>query len=128
MDNLRHATIFRDDVLQWAKRTNVYALPELRGIVRDWWRENERFFKEKNYKAVKPGRDLPKTASLNGVPEEGGAATPASTPVPAPVPVMSGSPEVPAKHRNSRWMWIATTAFAVLLGGWRLLHRSRHES
>ncbi len=90
--NLQHATIYRGEVLKWAKQTNPYDQPALRSVMRDWWRENERFFKEKNYQAVKPGRPLALPAPVqseppnNSLPAQPGTLPPASAPSPSPQP------------------------------------------
>ena len=90
--NLQNATIYSDDVLQWAKRTSPHALPQLRATMRDWWRDNERFFKEKNYQAVRPGRNVPREESK-------GAATPVQ-PEPLASPPRAGeTPLLPAPSR-----------------------------
>ena len=39
--NLQQASIYSEEVLQWAKQTNPYHQPAIRGVMRDWWRENE---------------------------------------------------------------------------------------
>ncbi len=72
IENLKHSTIYSDDVLQWAKRTSPHAFPELRAVMRDWWQENKQFLKKKNYQAVRPGREVPKVGTADAV-----------TPVPA---------------------------------------------
>jgi hypothetical protein len=123
--NLQNATIYSDEVLQWAKRTSPHALPQLRAAMRDWWRENERFFKEKNYRAVRPGHDVP-------LEETKFAATPVQA---APLASLQGADEtplLPAPTRVSRpaasaptleppppggLLWAVAAAAVALLAG-----------
>src|SRR3989442_1768339 len=46
---------FSADVINWGRRVdlreNNWSLKELRDSLREWWPQNERFFKERNYKA-----------------------------------------------------------------------------
>lgn len=84
--NLQNSDIYSDKVLAWSKRLNpddwIGPLP----IIRDWWRENERFFKEKNYKAVQPGRD-PKPATDMGSTEPPPGASANTTEPVRPTPM-----------------------------------------
>ncbi len=125
--NLQHATIYSDDVLEWAKRTSPYALPELRAAIRDWWRENERFFKEKNYKSVRPGREVtnfatspPAAPSLPG-PRADGAVSPDNTPL-AATEVRHG---VEPSHPSMISLGIGVIGIAGLIGGLLFFLKSR---
>ena len=55
---LQNSAEFNEEVLNWARRLNAYDLEKAREILQEWWRENEQLFKDKNYKAVKPGREM----------------------------------------------------------------------
>lgn len=108
MENLQHSTIYREEVLQWAKRTNADALPELRGVMRDWWRENERFFKEKNYQAVKPGRTLALPSPVSPEPQ------PKSPSVQPATPSLS-LPPAPLSQPTLNYRWKPAAIIAALL-------------
>lgn len=64
IENLRNATIYQPEVVQWAIQTNNYDYPALRGVMREWWRANEWCFRGKIYESVKPGRPLPKRVQV----------------------------------------------------------------
>jgi len=56
---------FSKEVNEWATRNFKYdprlhfvSMPERRASLRKWWKENEHFFKSKDYKSVKPGDEL----------------------------------------------------------------------
>ena len=51
---------FNSEVINWARRLpgQIKTFLDVRDVMREWWRANERFFKERNYKAVQPGRDI----------------------------------------------------------------------
>jgi hypothetical protein len=53
----------------------------MRDVMRKWWKENEKFFREKNYQAVRPP-DLD-------------VSQPRGTPAPSPVPHTKASIEIP---------------------------------
>ena len=62
---LAESPSFSTAVNEWAKRNFSYdanrrsiSLLEHRTLLREWWKQNGRFFKAKNYKAVKTGAEL----------------------------------------------------------------------
>ena len=113
--NLRQASIYREEVLQWAKQTNLYDQPAIRGVMRDWWRENERFFKEKNYLAVKPGRALePLHPPLSPDPQPKTVSVPSGTPHPPLAQAASPAPS-PLLQRNPTNDWNLVAVIAALL-------------
>ncbi len=55
---LEKSPVFGDEVRNWAKLHWRVTSQQLLPVMRQWWKENEPFFKEKNYRAVKPGIDI----------------------------------------------------------------------
>ncbi len=55
---LETSPVFSDEVRKWAKVHFGVQTQLLLPVMRQWWKENEPFFKEKNYRAVKPGIDI----------------------------------------------------------------------
>ena len=104
---LGQSPAFNADVTAWARRNIVVSTLLRRDAMRDWWRENERFFKAKDYKAVRPGRDIALTNSPEGrqalidrgfmKPDGTPAATapPAATPAPPTTPQAASLPPTP---------------------------------
>jgi hypothetical protein len=96
-------TEFSEETIAWARRlqsrshrwdeTSGTSLPAYlaeRELMRDWWRENEGHFLRRDFKAVRPGRELPepKTATTEASaqkPVELGEAA-ASRPLPSTPP------------------------------------------
>jgi len=128
MENLHNSTIYRDEVLQWAKRINIYDVRPLRPVMRDWWLANERFFKEKNYKAVQPGRDL--------AIQQTNASPPPMQPTPVadshPSPKSSQTPPPPqnqsAEPSSILAVLITTLCAAFLVTLWVVSHRGKRPS
>lgn len=116
---------FSGEVTNWARRvddlrqTNWGPLKELREVLLEWWPENEQFFKERNYKAVQPGRDV--------FSQETKVAKPLDLPAPPDgisalgnSPNVSASPmAVPADVSNNGRLFLITSfaLFSALLGG-----------
>lgn len=112
---------FQGEVIDWARKlpSQSTTLTDLREVVREWWRANEQFFKEGNYQAVKPGRELakeePKVEQPPG-PPAALASTSSQQPArpsasPAVVPVAESSPSSPGL------LWTAAAAAVALLVG-----------
>lgn len=84
LETLAYSPLFNGEVINWARRLQGETpTPEVRGIMRDWWKENEKLILKENYKAVKPGRDLanpPVVTKIVNVPID---APPSSAPEPA---------------------------------------------
>ena len=134
--NLQNATIYPDSVLQWAKRTSPHALPQLRTAMRDWWRENAQFFKERNYKAVKPGREVALVENKPAAHPAGvKRAAPESRSLPpyangVPSPNVSAAPTEEATHEftstSSEWTFAAIAAGCLVLLGALIFFWKRH--
>jgi hypothetical protein len=116
---LKGSPAFRREVIEWADalqpETDQQVI-EQREIVREWWRENERFFKEHNYQAVKPGRELVKEEPRVEQPPAPAAAI-ASSPA-KPLSQPSASPSVAQSSAPSSALLVtgAAIAIAALIG------------
>jgi hypothetical protein len=112
---LGNSPSFNSEVIQWAQNINRpnghIEYPEIRAVMRDWWRANEQHFKAKNYKAVQPGRE-PKVIPPPPVVEELSIPTtvPPSpeTPIPAKSRAATSTPQLQA---DSSWF-----GFVILAG------------
>lgn len=107
LEILRNAPEFHEDVINWARRLDDQRPEEERVILREWWRANERFFLEKNYRAVRPGRDLPAPSDPPPAPDlpaqpAASVAAPPSSRAPATVERDAASPAWP--------IWVAAAA------------------
>lgn len=127
--NLRQASIYREEVLQWAKQTNLHDQPAIRGVMRDWWRENERFFKEKNYLAVKPGRALEPLHPVLPDAQPKPLSVQSGNPQPPP-PQSAPATPLPSPESNSARHWSTTAIITALLaflgiGLWLLKQRRK---
>ena len=117
--NLQNATIYSDDVLQWAKRTSPHALPQLRAAMRDWWRENAQSFKEHNYKSVKRGREVPLVEKKAAEPPAaaGPVVPEPRRPSSAPLPSTPAAVAVESPTPSAAFLWTgAGVAIALLVG------------
>lgn len=107
---------FDSDVINWARRvrTQIRTLYDVRDVMRDWWRENEKFFKERNYQAVRPGRDIKPVAEAELAAEV--PTAPATTPEPVSpksMPVASTPGESPTP--SSGFLWTCAAGAIALL-------------
>ncbi len=118
---IRNSPAFSADVINWARRFPKSDTPpteELREIVREWWRAHEPFFREKNYKAVQPGRDLKPDPVPDLTPEV--PASPPATPAP---PILASKSSAatpatsPAEIPSNALLWTGAVAAFVLLAG-----------
>lgn len=111
---LGNSPSFSPEVIQWAQAINRPSgghieYPEIRAVMRDWWRANEQHFRAKNYKAVQPGRE-PKV-TLPALADEPPSAAPFVTAPPAtPLPPAPRIIDPPA-DADSSWLGLA------ILGG-----------
>ena len=112
--NLQNATIYRDEVLQWAKGISPYNQPAIRGVMRDWWRENEHFFKKKNYQAVKPGRPLELPQPVHPDPQPNSPSVQSGTPQP-PLAQSSPAASSPSLQLSPTYRWKLMAVIAALL-------------
>lgn len=92
---LGNSPSFGPEVIQWAQRINHpgghIEYPEIREVMRDWWRANEHHFKAKDYKAVQPGRE------------------PKVIPPPEPIEVVTAPAETPAPAASGPPKTVTTT-------------------
>ncbi len=102
-----------------------------RNILREWWRANEHFFAEKNYKAVRPGREMPQPKgelAASAIPEE--PATHIAVPTAIPAFPSGEISKRPADATTFTWMiWTAAgTALAatIIIVLFRTTPRSRN--
>ena len=113
-----------DQVRSWAEEQHNLARERLdmydsaRGIMRQWWKENEQVVRKREWAAVKPGQRLE-------LPEETNVTPPKLSLSPKPVENVSKPPqEAPQKERRStaatasesspQWLWFASGAAAIL--------------
>lgn len=120
LETLGNSGLFNEEVINWARRfKGEMPTPEIRDIMRDWWKENEKLILDENYKAVKPGRDLaipPVVTETVVVPID---APPSATPSPAAAESAKTEkpPEAPVETRqvspakSNSWL-----AFGILGG------------
>jgi hypothetical protein len=125
---LKNSPDFSDEVRQWAqKQSMVDGGVDYREMMRDWWRANEKFFKEKNYQAVRPGWDwLQKVqddaaaadAAYEASQKKNAAVVPTPAPLPAtprPLPVPTPTPAPLEEPTHSyRGLIIAVLCLAIL--------------
>ena len=116
-----NSSAFNSDVINWARRFGeATPLDELRGIMREWWHANEALFREMNYKAIQPGREL-KAEPQPDLPMEARAA-PDASPAPrisAPATVASApaaSAAEPSAPSTALLVTVAAAATALLAG------------
>ena len=84
-------------------------LPKNRTILRQWWRANERHFRERNYQAVQP----PSETSILPPPGDAPPRSPDTQPPATPPPNASTAPEADAK--NSSLVAVLITALCASL-------------
>ncbi len=131
LEILRNAPDFHEDVINWARRLDDQQDSEERAILREWWRANEHFFAEKNYKAVRPGRDLPQPAgelAASASPEEPATRIAVPTMLPA-LPLGELSTEQTDATSFTWMIWTAAgaaLAAAIIIVLLRTTPRSRH--
>lgn len=124
--NLQRATIYPEEVLQWAKKTSPYDQPAILGVMRDWWRENEQFFNEKKYHLVKPGRTRPPLHPPNPEPPTNNASvqvdtsgpslTTSSLPAPStPVPPLAEGSAPVVERKSPVWPWVVGIAALIAI-------------
>ena len=109
---------FDSEVINWARRLppQIKTYTDVREVMRDWWRENERFFKERNYQAVQPGRDIKRVAEADVAAEVPAGPTTTSKPVsPRSMPVASTLGESPTPSAAFLWTG-AGVAIALFVG------------
>lgn len=113
----RHAMkLWNDDLVSYRKRD----LAGFRQLMREWWRENEQFFRARNYQAVQPGRLLvqepasaPEPTAFTGLPPPG-AAQPHSAAPNTSVPIASATESVTP---SGALLWAgAAIAVGLLVG------------
>lgn len=108
--NLQQATIYPEEVMRWAKSTSPYDQPAILGVMRDWWRENEQFFKEKKYHLIKPGRVRPPLHPPN--PEALTPTAPAQAGI-LPSPLGTSLPLEPLPSQQTRSSGISKTVAVI---------------
>ena len=59
LELLGRSPYFNGEVISWAQRNRDRYDIVQREMMRDWWKENEKFFKAKDYKAAVPGWEIP---------------------------------------------------------------------
>lgn len=109
------------DVRAWAHRFlndgpawNEKSLDSYRSLMREWWRENARFLRERNYAAVKRGRLIVKT--IEGLPQPQSVA---STPAPVPEPGGADEPgRVPAAVDSALKVSVAAERRGAVVWPW----------
>jgi hypothetical protein len=127
---LAETPAFHEHTQTWAQSLRGLTFTEVRQLIRPWWKENERFFREKNYKAVRPGPPPPRdpyaeekavvVAPPSTLQSPNASALPSSpTPLPAERPVASS---------GTSWLGYAVAgALALLLAAAIFLStRRRH--
>ena len=128
---------FNSDVINWARNNDNFGLPlEELYIMRQWWKENEKHFKERNYLAVQPGPTtivLPSTikvpagVQLQASPDSPKRRNlpPATPPLIPPQPSIAASE--PTKENSSLVAGLITTLCAALIGlaYWRISRREK---
>ncbi|MEA3210139.1 MAG: hypothetical protein QOE70_3196 [Chthoniobacter sp.] len=118
---------FGAEVINWAqqlkdeatKRVGANQAKALRPIFRDWWRENEPFFKQQNFQAVKPGRELVKDERDAEQPHDRTEAFKGSSPAQRSHPSALPSPAARSQSQTPsiRTLWAcAALAVAFLTG------------
>ena len=89
---MRKSSVFSPEVKAWLGSADgkfsfrTLDMAKFRSLMRQWWRENESHFAEKDYAAVKPG------ASLAGVLKPDDTEAPATSQQPPTSPALTGDP------------------------------------
>lgn len=126
---VKASPLFNREVIEWADRqvdrTNQETI-ELRAIMREWWRENERHFKAKNYAAVKPGRELQRQETLPSAPSIQPEPVVSASATSAPPTTSTQSPAETPEPAPPVWPWLTGIA-ALIAAGYAIL-RSRKAS
>jgi hypothetical protein len=126
---LRGSPKFPPEVIQWADRLlqgeGDREFVQLREIMREWWQANEPVFKQRNYQAVKPGREVvkePKETEQQSSPPEALGGESAIPPHRRP-PLSGVVSRVESSSQSNAVLWAAAAAalalFAALLLVWK---------
>ena len=137
LKTLGYSPLFNGEVINWARRLQGETpTPEVRGIMRDWWKENEQLILQENYKAVNPGRDLANPAVVTKIVTVPIDAPPSSGPAPATFepaktePLREPPPVAASARKPESSPWLAFLIFGgciALLAIGSLAGRPRNQ-
>lgn len=122
---LASSPAFNAEVINWARGIKGLTTTELRALIRPWWKENEKFFREKNYKAVQPGPERPRDPLAylkSGVEAPPSSSSPTATPA---LPIFTPTPLASAPVASATetsvpsagLLWTIAVAAVALLAG-----------
>jgi hypothetical protein len=118
---LSNSSAFDEEVISWARRVDHrYTMK----MIRDWYRENEAKLKAGDFKAVRPGTELPKGKHTSSV-----EIQPTTLPITAPPPDSATKVSATLATTDSSGVgiyWILVPVLAVFVGSiWLLARKSK---
>ena len=122
---LANSPAFNGEVINWARSLRGLTWSERRALVRPWWKENEKFFREKNYKAVQPGPPPPRDPYAIDRPKVPAPAATVAAPASMPVSTTPIATASDTSTPSSAFLWTGAGVSVALLVGLAIFWKRR---